>query len=88
VAWIDRFRYYDHHLERCWCWLVETTPTVVTQKNTKELRGTWKLLLCSFVLLCFFATKFSTGSEENFVEIIGKVFTKLLQTHTYNILHT
>jgi prophage maintenance system killer protein len=30
----------------------------------------------------------STGSEENFVEITGKYFTKLLQTHTYNTLHT
>ena len=32
--------------------------------------------------------KISTGSEENFVEIIGQSFTKLLQTRTYNTLHT
>ena len=31
---------------------------------------------------------FSTEAEEIFVEIIGLVFTKLLQAHTYNILHT
>ena len=55
--------------------MVETTPTLVT-------------LLCIFVLFCIFTTTFSTGSEENFVEIMGKVFTKLLQTHTYNTLHT
>ena len=30
----------------------------------------------------------STGSEENFVEIIGQSFTKLLQTRIYNTLHT
>jgi len=30
----------------------------------------------------------STGSEENCVEIIGQSFTKLLQTRTYNTLHT
>jgi hypothetical protein len=30
----------------------------------------------------------STGSEENYVEIIGPSFTKLLQTRTYNALHT
>ena len=31
---------------------------------------------------------FSTDSEEIFVEIRGRSFTKLLQAHTYNILHT
>jgi len=30
----------------------------------------------------------STGSVEIFVEIIGVIFTKLLQAHTYNALHT
>lgn len=30
----------------------------------------------------------STDPEENFVEIIGSSFTKLLQAHTYNTLHT
>jgi hypothetical protein len=30
----------------------------------------------------------STDPEENFVEITPHLFTKLLQTHTYNILHT
>ena len=33
-------------------------------------------------------TEFSTDAEEIFVEIIGESFTKLLQTRTYNILHT
>ena len=31
---------------------------------------------------------FSTEAEEIFVEIIELNFTKLLQAHTYNILHT
>jgi len=31
---------------------------------------------------------FSTDAEEIFVEIIVPSFTKLLQVHTYNILHT
>ena len=31
---------------------------------------------------------FSTDAEEIFVEIIVASFTKLLQTRTYNILHT
>ena len=31
---------------------------------------------------------FSTGSEEIYVEIMGYYFTKLLQTRTYNALHT
>jgi hypothetical protein len=31
---------------------------------------------------------FSTDSEEIFVEIPEPSFTKLLQAHTYNILHT
>ena len=30
----------------------------------------------------------STDPEENFVEIRPHLFTKLLQVHTYNILHT
>jgi hypothetical protein len=34
------------------------------------------------------AIMFSTGCVENFVEIIGLSFTKLLQTRTYNTLHT
>ncbi len=32
--------------------------------------------------------KLSTDPEEIFVEIIGPNFTKLLQLHTYNTLHT
>jgi hypothetical protein len=31
---------------------------------------------------------FSTGAEEIFVEITDLIFTKLLQVHTYNTLHT
>jgi len=36
----------------------------------------------------FCAKFFSTGAEEIFVEIVVESFTKLLQMHTYNILHT
>ena len=41
-----------------------------------------------FVLSVLFATKFSTDSEEIYVEINTDDFTKLLQRHIYNILHT
>jgi hypothetical protein len=41
-----------------------------------------------FFLCAFSWFKFSTDSEEIFVEIIGPDFTNVLQAHTYNILHT
>jgi hypothetical protein len=52
------------------------------------LERNWRWLVEDTQPLVTSRKMFSTGSEENFVEITGDYFTKLLQTRTYNILHT
>ena len=55
-----------------------STPLpIITKRHKKEVG------LCASLRF-----KFSTDSEEIFVEIKASDFTNVLQAHTYNILHT
>ena len=83
-ARIDNVGCDDRYLERRRFHVVEDTRTLVVQPQKAQKKKHKKALRKT----PFCETMFSTDSEEIYVEINSPSFTKLLQTHIYNTLHT